>query len=58
MSDFRKFLDEFAENRTACNERGYHRVCQDEKDPLICYDCDLYFGKDEVDSDSYRVEPL
>jgi hypothetical protein len=40
-----EFFDHVFNAREACSERGYHRVDQDNKDPLICYDCDLWFDK-------------
>ena len=49
-SDFNsadEFFNHISNSRDSCNERGYHRVAQDNKNPLICYDCDLWFGKEE-----------
>lgn len=56
-SDFdssQDFFDHVLKSREACSERGYHRVDDDSKEPLICYDCDLWFGKE--DGIEYRVE--
>ncbi len=39
-----------------CHDRGYHRVSDDKReDPLVCYDCEILFGKDE--GSVYRVVP-
>lgn len=59
-------LDEVAElmssDRDGCAKRGYHRVSQEPKngdDPMICYDCELWFDKDFAESIDmkYEVEP-
>ena len=60
-SDFQKaddFFNHIANSREGCGDRGYHRVSQDDKDPLICYDCDLWFGKGDAEGMGieYRVE--
>ena len=46
-------------DRLECDNRGYHLVSREPKDPskvMICYDCELWFGKN--DGIEYRVEPL
>lgn len=48
------FFSHIANSREFCQQRGYHKVSQDKKDPLICYECDLWFGKD--DEVKYQVE--
>lgn len=56
-SDFKSAEDYFNHinnSRDACQERGYHKVSQDDKNPLICYDCDLWFEKE--DEIKYKVE--
>ena len=48
--------NELLERRMACDERGYHRVDSEPSNPnplnhldianlMICYDCELFFGK-------------
>jgi len=47
-SDFKspdEYFEHINNSRDSCQERGYHRVIQDTKDPIICYDCDLWFDK-------------
>ncbi len=44
-----------AESRKECDARGYHRVIQDSEEPVHCYDCDLWFHKDQ--DVHYRVVP-
>ncbi len=52
------FFEHITNARENCNKRGYHRVDQEERDPLICYDCDLWFDKDSAirSGIEYRVE--
>jgi hypothetical protein len=54
-----EFFGKLEEKREACKERGYH-VVDSENDNLdgfmICYECDLWFGKDQ--DVNYKVRPL
>ncbi len=56
--DIDKMAEINTQRRNDCVERGYHRVSSDNKDPLICYDCELFFGKKDSWWIDYRVEPL
>ena len=53
-----EYFDYLSNSRDACSKRGYHRVSQDEKEPFICYDCDLWFDKNMVIGSNikYKVE--
>jgi len=60
-SDFNSaqdYFDHISNSRDECDKRGYHRVIQDNKDPIICYDCDLWFDKESSKSSGikYKIE--
>ena len=62
-SDETLFYTSFINARNACSARGYHRVSREtteEGDPMICYDCELWFDKSLVEEGivKYIVEPL
>ena len=51
-----QLADLYEEQRKPCRERGHHRInCDDTEDPQVCYDCELFFGKD--DGIEYRIVP-
>jgi hypothetical protein len=50
--------DLMIEERERCGKRGYHRVSQDKKDPLVCYDCGAWFSKEDSWWIDYKVEPI
>jgi hypothetical protein len=61
FNSFDNFANHIKNSRDACDERGYHRIAEEKKgmdEPMICYDCDLWFDKDlAITSDiQYKVE--
>ena len=49
-------------DREKCKERGYHRVDREPEnsdEPMVCYDCELFFSKDYAEScgTKYKVDP-
>lgn len=60
FGSFEEFAGHISNSRDDCEERGYHLVESDENDPLICYHCDLWFGKDDCEDMGieYKVQPL
>ena len=63
VSDFeaaQDYFDHINDSKEACEKRGHHLINSDNKDPLICYECDLYFSKQEteVGEIKYKVVPL
>jgi len=59
---FKKSCRAVVNQREACDARGYHRVDVEREvgTPMICYDCDLFFDKDDAESMdiTYRIEPM
>jgi hypothetical protein len=56
------YLNKFIKARDACSERGYHRITRETEgdEPMICYDCDLWFTKELAKESGieFKVESL
>ena len=56
-SDFKllqDYFDHMDASREECIRTEYHRVAENNENNLICYDCNLKFGKDK--GIEYKVE--
>ena len=51
-----KYINEMVMSRKKCDDRGYHKVEDDKKKTLACYDCNFQFKKDG--GVEYKVVPL